>query len=285
MCNEKNNGPYRDWLQSCTQYPQFSIYWIELDKVRPAIIISNTWFNIVSRRAWVLPITSTVKEPDDTKEYTKLYFKFININKELNMIDMSSAEFIPLSEIKPKNFIGMVVDPDLKDKLIEMSMNITNPNFNMDSFSYSCQEGIKPVYDEPCSDKSESDKTLKSSSATQCDGFISEEDFVHLCFTKGARGNIRWMNITQYIRDGEYILDSLNLSSLIYLCSSAISYTAEMNDWTMEQVYDYREKIYNKVRPVVSYRIRDVISRYINADVKPSSFAKFCESELLKKEK
>lgn len=120
-------------LKNTIQYAQYTIWWMDMDKRRPAIIVSNNWFNTVANGFLVASVTT--KQFDDTtlsKEYGSLMVQFIGVNRDLCYIKLSDLKFIPKSDfgkIKSNDFYGVLTDMIAINKISEIMQGIMNPNY------------------------------------------------------------------------------------------------------------------------------------------------------------
>ena len=120
-------------IRNVIRFAQFTIWWMEMDKRRPAIIVSGNWFNTVANGFIAASITT--KKFDDTtldKEYGQLLVPFIDSNREMSYIKLTDLRFVSKSEfdkISPNDFYGVLTDMTAMNKISELMQGIMNPAY------------------------------------------------------------------------------------------------------------------------------------------------------------
>ena len=112
---------------------QFGVYWVMLDKRRPAVIISNDYYNTTTSTVMVVPTTSQDKsfvEGDDVPEYLRMYIPILSADEshKLTYIDMSQIRIVPKKCFGSKNFIGMITDMRVRELILERINERFTPN-------------------------------------------------------------------------------------------------------------------------------------------------------------
>ena len=120
-------------IKNVIKYAQFTIWWLDMDKRRPAIIVSNNWFNTVAN-GFIAASMTTKQFDDDTlgKEYGQLLVPFIDSNREMAYIKLTDLRFVSKSEfdkISPTDFYGVLTDMTAMNKISELMQGIMNPSY------------------------------------------------------------------------------------------------------------------------------------------------------------
>lgn len=132
---------YANFYKGHMYTSQFMIYWMNLDKRRPAVIISNDWFNQITGDVIIAPMTSQDKSFSDCdREYSELYIPVIQPSDSthdarIGYIDMTSIKVYNRNTIFKKDFIGILTDRGARERIITIMNNIVSPEYNSDHTS------------------------------------------------------------------------------------------------------------------------------------------------------
>ena len=147
MCDDKKYSS-----RSVIQFPQFSVWWMQMDKVRPVVVVSNNWFNTYSNGILVASMTSTDYDDKLEKEYGKMLIPIVGHNRQRSFIKLNQLRFVSTQELVTLSidcYAGFITDIIIQKKITELMSGIFVPEFNSyfttSEFIMSQNESVEPV--------------------------------------------------------------------------------------------------------------------------------------------